>query len=117
MKIEAIGEEKILVALSILSAGISVALTLYLPILFGDAIDLASVLPEAPKDALIMGNVSPSKQFCNGTPDTIAKETHRVMAACSAYPNFVISSGCDIPPLSSWENIDAFFAAVKSFQL
>lgn len=84
---------------------------------FGDAIDLASVLPEAPKDALIMGNVSPSKQFCNGTPDTIAKETHRVMAACSAYPNFVISSGCDIPPLSSWENIDAFFAAVKSFQL
>lgn len=35
-----LGKRKILVALSILSAGISVALTLYLPILFGDAIDL-----------------------------------------------------------------------------
>jgi uroporphyrinogen decarboxylase len=27
----------------------------------------------------------------------------------------VISSGCDIPPLSSWDNIGAFFAAVKEF--
>lgn len=82
---------------------------------FGDAIDLASVLPDAPVDALIMGNVSPSRQFCNGTPATIAEETHRIMDACSRYPNFVISSGCDIPPLSPWENIDAFFEAVQSF--
>ena len=82
---------------------------------FGDAIDLASVLPEAPQDALVMGNVSPSRQFCNGTPATITEETHRIMAACSGHPNFMVSSGCDIPPLSPWENIDAFFEAVKSF--
>ena len=62
-----------------------------------------------------MGNVSPSKQFCNGTPDTITEETHRIMANCSGYPNFVISSGCDIPPISSWDNIEAFFAAAESF--
>ena len=82
---------------------------------FGDAIDLASVLPEAPQDALVMGNVSPSRQFCNGTPATITEETHRIMSACSGHPNFMVSSGCDIPPLSPWENIDAFFEAVKSF--
>ena len=29
------------------------------------------------------------------------------------YPNFVISGGCDIPPQSPWDNIDAFFAAAK----
>lgn len=82
---------------------------------FGDAIDLASVLPDAPADALIMGNVSPSRQFCNGTKDSVTEETHRIMDDCSGYPNFVISSGCDIPPLSPWENIDAFFQAVQSF--
>jgi uroporphyrinogen decarboxylase len=27
----------------------------------------------------------------------------------------MISSGCDIPPLSPWENIEAFFAAVREF--
>lgn len=37
------------------------------------------------------------------------------MEKCCKYPNFVISSGCDIPPLSSWDNIDAFFAAVDEF--
>ena len=82
---------------------------------FGDAIDLLSVLSDAPKDVLVMGNVSPSKQFCNGTPATIAEETRRIMSACSRYPNFIISSGCDIPPLSPWENIDAFFDTVQAY--
>ena len=37
------------------------------------------------------------------------------MEECCVYPNFAISSGCDIPPASKWENIDAFFAAVDEF--
>ena len=37
------------------------------------------------------------------------------MEDCCGYPNFVISSGCDVPPLAGWENINAFFAAVKEF--
>lgn len=82
---------------------------------FGDAIHLADVLPEAPADALIMGNVSPAAQFLGGTPESIAEETRRIMTACSSYPNFLISSGCDIPPLSSWDNIDAFFRTAKAF--
>jgi uroporphyrinogen decarboxylase len=28
---------------------------------------------------------------------------------CGKYPNFVLSSGCDIPWNASWENIKAFF--------
>ena len=78
---------------------------------FGDAIDLAAVLSKAPKDALIMGNISPTQQFRGGTPDSITTATKELLKTCGCYPNFVISSGCDIPPLSPWENIDAFFAA------
>ena len=62
-----------------------------------------------------MGNVDPAGQFCNGTPESIRKATLQVMEACCEHPNFVISSGCDIPPRSKWENIDAFFAAVKEY--
>lgn len=44
------------------------------------------------------------------------EETLRLMAACCpGYPNFVVSSGCDIPPASPWENIDAFFAAANEY--
>ena len=76
---------------------------------FGDAIDLMTVLPNAPADALVMGNVSPSAQICGGTPESVAAVTGKLLNDCGQYPNYVISSGCDIPPQSPWENIDAFF--------
>jgi uroporphyrinogen decarboxylase len=37
------------------------------------------------------------------------------MEACKEFPNFQISSGCDIPPLTELDNIDAFFEAVEAF--
>lgn len=80
---------------------------------FGDAIRLADMLPDAPKDVLVMGNVSPSKEFRNGTTESIEEATRKVMGECGEYSNFLISSGCDIPPMTPWENIDAFFATVK----
>ena len=78
---------------------------------FGDAINMLDVLPQAPKDVLVMGNISPANSFRGGTPESIAAETKRLIENCSAFSNFVISSGCDIPPQSPWENIDAFFRA------
>ena len=78
---------------------------------FGDAIDMMTVLPQAPADVLVMGNVSPSAQFRGGTPESIAAVTKELMGSCGKYSNFVISGGCDIPPQSPWENIDAFFRA------
>ena len=80
---------------------------------FGDAIDMMAVLPQAPRDVPVMGNVSPAAQFRGGTPESIAAVTKELLKTCGAYPNFVISGGCDIPPLSPWDNIDAFFAAAK----
>lgn len=82
---------------------------------FGNAIDMAEMMTHIPADVVAMGNVDPASEFRNGTPDSIRAATLRVMEACCSYPNFVISSGCDVPPLSSWENIDAFFGAVKEF--
>jgi uroporphyrinogen decarboxylase len=78
---------------------------------FGDAINMLDILPQAPKDVLVMGNISPANSFRGGTPESIAAETKRLIENCSAFSNFVISSGCDIPPQSPWENIDAFFRA------
>lgn len=84
---------------------------------FGDAIRLADMLPDAPADVLVMGNVSPSAQLLRGTPESVREATTAIMTECCAKPNFVISSGCDIPPLSPWENIEAFFDAARDFYL
>jgi uroporphyrinogen decarboxylase len=82
---------------------------------FGNAIDIEKALGQAPKDKLIFGNVDPAGQFRNGTPKSIYERTMSLLESCSKYPNFIASSGCDIPPLSPWENIDAFFKAVSDF--
>lgn len=82
---------------------------------FGDAIKMMDMLTDAPDDVLVMGNVSPAMQFLSGTPESIRENTLDIMRQCCVKPNFVISSGCDIPPMTPWENTDAFFAAVKEF--
>ena len=82
---------------------------------FGNAIRMADMMPHIPANAVALGNVDPAGEFRNGTPDSIRAATRKVLEECSQYPNFVISSGCDIPPLSRWENIDAFFATVAEF--
>ena len=82
---------------------------------FGNAIPMADMLPHIPKDVVVMGNVDPAGQLRYGTPQTVREATLSVMEECCGYPNFVISTGCDVPPMSKWENIDAFFAAVEEF--
>lgn len=82
---------------------------------FGNAIDMAEMMAHIPAGTVAMGNVDPAGEFRNGTPQSIRAATWKVMEACRQYPNFVLSSGCDIPPLARWENIDAFFAAAAAF--
>lgn len=82
---------------------------------FGNACQLSEMLPSAPADVLILGNVDPAGQINQGTPRSVGESVRRVLTECGGSPNFVISSGCDIPPMSPWENIEAFFAAVGEF--
>ena len=78
---------------------------------FGNAIRLADILPLIPPDRLLLGNVDPAVELCNGTPESVYTATRKVIEECGSAPNFCISSGCDIPPKAPWNNIDAFFAA------
>lgn len=82
---------------------------------FGNSIDMLDMIGRVPEDTVVMGNVDPAGEFRLGTPESIRKATISVMERCCSHPNFVISSGCDIPPLSPWENINAFFAAVDEY--
>ena len=82
---------------------------------FGNAVDMADVMPRIPEGVLALGNVDPAGQIRNGTPESVREATLALMESCSKYPNFIPSTGCDVPPMSPWENIDAFFAAVDEF--
>jgi len=80
----------------------------------GNAIDMEAAVKACPGDVLCMGNVDPAI-FTFGTAENIYQQTQKIMEACCSYPHFVISSGCDIPPIAKWENIDAFYQAAADF--
>ncbi len=82
---------------------------------FGNAIDMSEMMPHIPADIVASGNVDPAGELRNGTPESVRQATLDTMEKCCKYPNFVISSGCDIPPMAPWENINAFFDAVDEF--
>lgn len=81
----------------------------------GDAVKIEDMIDQFPKNMLVMGNISPSVCFLNGMPELMKSNTHSLLNICGKYPNFVISSGCDIPPMAPLANIDAFFDAVYSY--
>lgn len=80
---------------------------------FGNAVSMAQVLENAPENVLCMGNVDPAAQFAQGTPESMRAAVRGLLKECGSYRNFIPSSGCDIPAQSSWENISAFFGALK----
>ena len=82
---------------------------------FGNKIKMEEALKEIPTDALAMGNLDPVSLFKMAGPETMKEATLQLLEATRAYPNFVLSSGCDIPPHTSSVNIDAFYTALEEF--
>lgn len=82
---------------------------------FGNKIDMEEALKEVPADALAMGNLDPVSLFKMAGTEEMKKMTLQLLEATSPYPNFVLSSGCDIPPYTPPANIDAFYTALKTF--
>lgn len=79
---------------------------------FGNAIKLSDIIPKMPRDSIVMGNVDPIL-FLNGTPEKVKNAVQQIYDDCKCYENVMISSGCDIPALAKWENIDAYFNKIN----
>ena len=82
---------------------------------FGAPMDLAVALGKVPPEVILCGNLDPAAVFCRGTPEVVAARTASLLSTAAAHRNFVISSGCDLPPNSTLASLDAFYGAVKAF--
>lgn len=82
---------------------------------FGNAVDMGDIMPQIPEDRLAFGNVDPARVFKNGTPEDVREKTRDLLDRTAKYRNFVVSSGCDIPPGTPIENIETFFETVDLY--
>ena len=82
---------------------------------FGNKCQMEEVIKEVPPTALAMGNIDPVSIFKNGSPEQMREAVTDLLERMKDYPNFVLSSGCDTPPLTPMANIEAFFQALEKW--
>ena len=82
---------------------------------FGNRIDMVKALEECPSDIIVMGNLDPVGVLQQAEPAAVYEETMSLLKATAAWPNFVLSTGCDTPPHIPMENIKAFYDALDDF--
>lgn len=82
---------------------------------FGNRIDMMLALKDCPPESLVMGNLDPVSLFKMASADEVYNQTLRLLENTAGYSNFVLSSGCDIPPHTPVENIDSFYRALRDY--
>lgn len=82
---------------------------------FGNSVDMLDILPYIPSDHLVFGNLDPAGVIRDGTPEIIRTETLELLNKTASFKNFVLSTGCDVPPGTKLENIDALFNALNEY--
>lgn len=82
---------------------------------FGNAVDMVSTLEQCPADIWVMGNLDPVGVLKQADALQVYEHTLDLLQKTAAYPNFILSSGCDMPPGVPEENIQAFYRALEQF--
>ena len=82
---------------------------------FGNAVDMVATLEQCPSDLVIMGNIDPVGVLKQASAKEVYRQTMDLLEKTAGYRNFVLSSGCDMPPLVPDANIRAFYQAVTDF--
>ncbi|HQH42115.1 MAG TPA: uroporphyrinogen decarboxylase family protein [Bacteroidales bacterium] len=83
---------------------------------FGNAIDLQKAISEVPDHILVLGNLDPVTDFCMATPEEMLERTLKLLEKVGKNKNFILSSGCDVPPQAPLANIRAFYQALLQSQ-
>lgn len=76
-------------------------------------VDLAVVARNVPSDCVLIGNIDPVRVMVNGNPADVARAVRDLHEHMATVENFIISTGCDLPPETPIENIAAMVEAAR----
>lgn len=80
-------------------------------------VDLPAVARRLPPEVVVMGNINPTGVVLRGTPGEVKAEVTDLLRRMDPYPNFVLSTGCDLPLETPLENILAFMEAGRGYRI
>lgn len=82
---------------------------------FGNKIEMVETLQKCPDDLLVMGNLDPVEVIKQMNATDVYQATLHLLESTSSYRNFILSTGCDVPPGVAVENIEAFYQALNDY--
>ena len=83
---------------------------------FGNHVDMEDILDRAPGHVLISGNIDPVGIMRNGTPADVERAVRDLLASAQESANFLLSTGCDVPPGTPIPNVEAFYRTIPGQQ-
>jgi uroporphyrinogen decarboxylase len=80
-------------------------------------VDLPEVARNIKSNTVIIGNINPTGAILNGKPEEVRKEVNELLKSMDFCPNFVLSTGCDLPQEVPFENIEAFMETGRQYRI
>ena len=78
--------------------------------------DLAAVARDVPAEVVVIGNINPATTMLSGTPQVIRRVVDDLLAGMAPFPNYILSTGCDLPQETPPANIQAFMDAGREWR-
>jgi uroporphyrinogen decarboxylase len=79
-------------------------------------VDLPAAAARIPENVAIIGNINPAADMLYGGPDAVERQVNELLEAMAPYPNFILSTGCDLPQETPPANIHAFMRAGRAWR-
>ncbi|NDJ76823.1 MAG: hypothetical protein GYB65_11235 [Chloroflexi bacterium] len=80
-------------------------------------VDFPTIAQQVPQDVVLIGNINPTAVMVDETPQGVYAATRELLESMAPYPNFILSTGCDLPPETPLANIQAFMDAGRGREL
>ncbi|MBK7106517.1 MAG: uroporphyrinogen decarboxylase family protein [Ignavibacteriae bacterium] len=78
-------------------------------------INLTEIAKRIPEEIILIGNINPTGKILNGKVKEIENEVLFLLNEMKSVPNFILSTGCDLPLDTPIENIEAFMNVGKNY--
>jgi len=82
---------------------------------FGNRADMVEALKACPSDVWVMGNLDPVCVMQQSTAEKVYQETIELLKSTAQWDNFILSTGCDVPPHIPFANIETFYKALNDY--
>jgi len=80
-------------------------------------IQISKVVQMVPSDIVIIGNISPTVTMAYGKPDDVHRAVIELLKEMRLCPNFIVSTGCDLPQKTPLNNISVFMKTARTYKI